>query len=747
MAIFARARETLGGLPQLSPTVEKVLQKCEEHVDLLLDTITRGMHKESPSVRFVRVKCIEQETTSWLGVLHRPLLLALQTDRAECGHCSPLGRLCIQGCSVLALQTDRAECSHCSPLGRLCIQGCSVSGSSIEGLMGLPRFGGIGGAVATRGSAVDVMVQLGPVRWAESTAGECPDIAERKDDFGAASLHVTDQEGTSTPCLTAVPTENPGFVLLLQEKEHGCRHQGRHCFTAESVRQLVYDYCTLTMDVTEELTPTGPATSFHTKSINVVEWDGYDIVPCLRVPRWPSDEFFNRRRTCDWPPASVRDDIRDFGIHLVPVGAKGSRTERLEWRLSFSRAEVVAVWHMTPEQLLSLVVSKSCKGRLGPEGKAVKSYYLKTTLLWLCQETPAEQWRSIMQGVMMMMDFLEKAISDRCLPCFFWTGINLLQKSSPDELDAMRRTVSLIRLHSGRLLADWLPPHLEARFGTKLLHHPAGRLSEDQVRTCLAAALVLSSVQVGISLVLEGELNLHMHGDYVIVLFLRSSAREEFGRYLREMGPYAQVQVGLFEALMVAPDDLAARCRLISRGDGLFSLDAAPLIELLTPSDLQMLLGDPAAVSAWLQRQRRLPPGQRPAGLPPDLNSPRARADLLLNPLLLARALRESVPALWQPMLCMMQKKFCVFPKSSEMYIPSFAAVKRMRLVGKSEGETASRLYRHLHMDRKTALERAACLREITERFLAESSTEDEYERVRTQIPDSWRLLQFAFAN
>ena len=55
---------------------------------------------------------------------------------------------------------------------------------------------------------------------------------------------------------------------------------------------------------------------------------------------------------------------------------------------------------------------------------------------------------------------------------------------------------------------------------------------------------------------------------------------------------------------------------------------------LLTPSDLQLVLGDPAAVSAWLGRQRRLPP---------DLSSPRALADFLLNPPLLERALRVSV--------------------------------------------------------------------------------------------------------
>ncbi|KAF0299479.1 hypothetical protein FJT64_027763 [Amphibalanus amphitrite] len=141
-----------------------------------------------PASIFVDAQLSEQQLTAELGVLDRPLLLALQSDRAEC--------------------------EFCSPLGRLHIQSCSLSGSSLEGLMGLPRLGT--GVTSSRGSDTDIMVQLGPVRWGGITTlgleSEATDEADNKSSG--------EQDGDLKPPRLAIElTENPGFVLLMQEKE------------------------------------------------------------------------------------------------------------------------------------------------------------------------------------------------------------------------------------------------------------------------------------------------------------------------------------------------------------------------------------------------------------------------------------------------------------------------------------------------------------------------------------------------
>ena len=470
------------------------------------------------------------------------------------------------------------------------------------------------------------------------------------------------------------------------------------------------------------------------------------MVPCLRAPRWPSDEFFKRRRTCDWPPAATRDEIEDFGMHLVPVGAKGSRTEREEWRLSFSRAEVVVAWHLTPTQLLSLILSKACKTALGPKGKEVKSYYLKTALFWLCQETPSHQWKSAMQGLMLMMDYLEKAINDRHLPCFFWTGINLLNKSTLDELDAMRQTVGLIQRHATRLVAHELSPMIEGLLSDRLLNHPADSLTEDQLRACFTGQLVADAVEMGIFSVLMSSSSCD---DVLHRALLQSSAKEELASRLHRLGPHLNMQSYLLQALMAAPDDVKVRCRLTSRGDGMYSWDAGPLVALLTPSDLQRLVFDPAAVSAWLERQHRLPPERLPTGLPADLNSPRAWADLLLNPPLLARALRESVPVWWDIKLCLMRDGLFFKVRHPTQTLPPFVVIKRS--VFKSDAEEqmfASGPQRRLHIDPdQTPLSKVLHLKDYTKRFFANPSTEVEYNKIRTSLPDSWRLRQYKFSS
>ena len=119
-----------------------MLHKCGEHADLMLETLVRRLSRKSPADIFVEAQMMEQLQTGRMAVLHRPLLLALQVGRAEC--------------------------SRCSPLGRLSVQSCSQSGSSIEGLTGLPLPKFMGTPQSTIGSDTDIMLEFGPVRWAES---------------------------------------------------------------------------------------------------------------------------------------------------------------------------------------------------------------------------------------------------------------------------------------------------------------------------------------------------------------------------------------------------------------------------------------------------------------------------------------------------------------------------------------------------------------------------------------------------
>ena len=114
--------------------------------------------------------------------------------------------------------------------------------------------------------------------------------------------------------------------------------------------------------------------------------------------------------------------------------------------------------------------------------------------------------------------------------------------------------------------------------------------------------------------------------------------------YHCDAGTYRQ-QCYLLLAMSAAPDDVvSSRMRLKSLGGGIYTWPVTPLLDLLTESDLVYLLGDLTAVAAWCRQQLCRPPAERPAGLTAELNTPQGRAELLLQPELLLRAVSEAVP-------------------------------------------------------------------------------------------------------
>ena len=100
-------------------------------------------------------------------------------------------------------------------------------------------------------------------------------------------------------------------------------------------------------------------------------------MPCLRLPWWPGLEVFLRlHRGTNFLPAETRRNIAQFGVHLVPTVRPGSDTQDIEYRISFSRAEVVAIRHLSPVQHATITATKGMKNILKNNGVApsLKSY-------------------------------------------------------------------------------------------------------------------------------------------------------------------------------------------------------------------------------------------------------------------------------------------------------------------------------------------------------------------------------------
>ena len=678
------------------PQVTQLLHVCGEHIGLVVDVL-------------LRQRCGYNEI---YDLLHRELSEQAWSNNDLWRR--PLGR---------ALQSRYSDC-QCSPFGSLVMRNRVISGSMAEGLC---NPGPPPNCQST--SDMDIMIELGPVHW--TFPGTEVPRPVKDTPVGPTTATTAGPSGPGsdpTPRLVIAETENPGFVLLLQERRDDCPHQEPRPFKAETVTQFFRDYQTLTRGggVAQQST-NGPACSFAQPTSQTFGVCDFDEVPCLHVPVWWfSDEFFTRHRRYNWPPEALRDDIRQFGLHLVPVGAPGSSTEKLQWRLSFSRAEVVVSSHLTNEKKSAVVAFKLCKAALGEEGKVIKSYFVKTAMLWLCEKTPTEDWKSVIQGVLKLLDFLDEAVRTGNLPCYFWNQINLLRFTSRADRKVMKKALGNIRQHLMRLLAHdacVLRSDLQ-----EMLTHNTRRLSERQLRVRLTRWVIYNGVCNSIrSLTLTTK----CHRELLPVL-ARSYTPGEVIRLV--LNHRYMVQRELYQALSVAPADVASQVHLSSSSGGGFDRDAAPLLGLLTEDDLKVILGDPDAVRDWLRRHHQLPETQRPAGtLPADLRSPRDLCDLLLNIPLLSWVISKSVPGVWD-------EYQWTLPDGIHT-VPPLDQARQNTLEYSSQWRALTDYLRvRLGMDQQTAMWMAFRVGVELRQLCDDPETLAEHRRMRHSLSDPWQL-------
>ena len=686
------------------PDVTRLMHVCGENIGMVIDHVTAvsfGRDEKYNTMKFQ----LQEQRSNILYLQHRPLLSVLQSRYADC---------------------------RCSPFGSLVIKTAVISGSGKEALDTPVRP-----PKNQTSSDSDTMIELGPVHWTLPGTEKTSTVEDTADPRGQGS--------NPTPQLVIEETENPGYVLVLQERRDDCPHQERQPFKAEDVTQSFNDFLTVVIgEVTTERSTNGPACSYTVPMNDAFQVSDHDEVPCLRLPVWWfSDEFFTRHRRHNWPPKALLDDIRRYGLHLVPVGAPGSSTERLQWRLSFSRAEAVIASHVQDVQKCAAIAFKLCKTALGEDGKMIKSYFIKTALFWLCEQTATEEWMSVTQGVLKLLNYLDHAVSTGNLPCFFWSRINLLRFASRTERKAMKKALLTIRKDMMRLVAYEI--HVRQHdFMTMLTGDSNRRVSERQLRVGLirwqiVVACIQDSVRMHMTMATTHTLQ------NVLPVLLRSYTSNDVMNLFSRMRHRCIVQKRLYQALNVAPEDVASRVRLSACGDGGFVWDAAPLLGLLTEDDLNGLLGDPDAVRLWLRRHHQLPETERPAGtLPADLRSPRDLCDLLLNIPLLIWVLKESVSPMWTAY----RRAATERPMGVTRYVPPETETRR-------EGPAylalsmslADDLHNKLGMDHQTALLMACRVGGEMQQLSDDPETQAEHRRLRRFLPDHWRLRDFSLTS
>src|SRR6218665_1013451 len=167
---------------------------------------------------------------------------------------------------------------------------------------------------------------------------------------------------------------------------------------------------------------------------------GFDFVRSVWCPQWPKEAtgFINRTSNNGWPKIDTIKNVVQNGCHIVYIQHRSCRNDKLQWRFSFSFAEVILlqswtqiqqiVYHLLRFLAKRELIHKDCR----KEDEVLCTYHLKTLMLWTCEEMSPEWWKSSsLIGICCeLLKKLSRWFKRRYCPNYFIPEANLFYEPS-----------------------------------------------------------------------------------------------------------------------------------------------------------------------------------------------------------------------------------------------------------------------------------------------------------------------------
>jgi len=212
-----------------------------------------------------------------------------------------------------------------------------------------------------------------------------------------------------------------------------------------------------------ELEEHGPAVLFSAGGKIAV-----DNVLCARCLLWPTQaaDWPTRHRNYEWPDSATVDRVVSHGCDLVGVAHRQCRQHEWEgqhqWRLSFSRAEIVLINSWMPLQQIVyhlLRVFLKTEGLTenadNPGSGTLSNYHIKTLMLWACELKPRSWWTDNFSFTAICADLLHilsQWLNQGYCPHYFITGCNLFDHC--DRANQILAAEQLSKIDQGQLI-NW----------------------------------------------------------------------------------------------------------------------------------------------------------------------------------------------------------------------------------------------------------------------------------------------------
>ncbi|XP_052085369.1 uncharacterized protein LOC127722996 [Mytilus californianus] len=215
-------------------------------------------------------------------------------------------------------------------------------------------------------------------------------VIESDKDFvqNLRTVFVMDTDDTS-PCFTHLRLYDNYATIPYSIKQNLQQHRGENLLSNELFKSQIEN-------IIQPVFPEMP-TIFHGPCLSDIY--GYiDLAFCLKADQWVSQAqpWISRSRSL-WPKSEIISKIKSCGVLFVPIGNKGSINENLQWRISFSVAEKVLIFSFSHTQLLCYAMLKILLKEIVDRNEDLKgllcSYFLKTLIFWISEETETSVWR------------------------------------------------------------------------------------------------------------------------------------------------------------------------------------------------------------------------------------------------------------------------------------------------------------------------------------------------------------------
>jgi len=180
----------------------------------------------------------------------------------------------------------------------------------------------------------------------------------------------------------------------------------------------------------------------HTSLLSV------DVVPCVRCLSWPPQaaDWPTRHRHYDWPDSATVDRVVSNGCDMVPVAHRQCREHewmgKRQWRLSFSRAEIVLISSWMPVQQIvyhMLRVFVKCELLKHSDfSEALTNYHIKTLMMWACELRSSSFWTDDLNLIRICVKLLHTLyvwLTDVRCKHYFINNCNLIDTSFSMEMN------------------------------------------------------------------------------------------------------------------------------------------------------------------------------------------------------------------------------------------------------------------------------------------------------------------------